>query len=364
MENLTGPDYKKYAAMAICFASLAALILIFGKYAISLLLPFIIGYGMASLAISISRRVRKQFRIKGFERLANVTTLTVLLTVLGLFSYFTASRLVYEGGRLLKELENGGTLRDVVIQIRVRAESVLERIPFMRGALSRDFGPALDGIAGQVSDGLGKWLTAFLGGILGAMPSILLFVTVTVISCYYFCLESHRVGGALISLLPKGIRCAVPDLKERISGTALGYVKAYAILFSVTVSLLMIGLLILRVQYALLLAIVIAIVDLLPVVGMGMVLIPWGVFALLSGDTVMGIGIFILFAVISITHQVLEPRLLGKGLGLHPLVTLLSMYIGFRLFGITGMISGPIAATIITAALNAMRTADCAQAPD
>ena len=97
-----------------------------------------------------------------------------------------------------------------------------------------------------------------------------------------------------------------------------------------------------NVNYPLLLSGLIALLDFLPVLGVGLFLVPWGVLSLLAGERALGVGLLILFALIAVTRQFLEPRILGRGYGLHPLVTLLSLYAGGRLFGVFGLLVLPM----------------------
>ena len=106
-----------------------------------------------------------------------------------------------------------------------------------------------------------------------------------------------------------------------------------------------------KIEYSLLLAIIIAFIDILPVLGVGTVLIPWGLITLLMKDFRTGTGLLILYGIITILRQFIEPKIIGKSLGLHPLVSLISMYMGFRLFGVFGMITGPLTAMVISSVI-------------
>jgi predicted PurR-regulated permease PerM len=124
------------------------------------------------------------------------------------------------------------------------------------------------------------------------------------------------------------------------------YIKAYGILLLLTFALLLIGFWILGVEYAFLLAFLIALADLLPVIGVGTILIPWGIIMLIQKEFYLGFGLLILFLAISLIRQVAEPKVLGKSLGLHPLLALFATYVGFTLFGLLGMILAPIVALL------------------
>ena len=108
-----------------------------------------------------------------------------------------------------------------------------------------------------------------------------------------------------------------------------------------------VGLLLLRVEPAVLLAGLTALVDALPIFGSGTVLVPWGIWALLSGDLLRGFGLLFLYGLVTLVRSLLEPRLVGRRAGLPPLVALISMYGGFRLFGILGLLLAPLAAVVI-----------------
>ena len=126
------------------------------------------------------------------------------------------------------------------------------------------------------------------------------------------------------------------------------WLKAQAKLSAITFSLAAIGLLLLRVPYAPLWAVVIALVDAFPILGTGSVLLPWSLVSFLQGDPMLAFGLLGLYAAAAVTRTVLEPRLVGKQLGLDPLVTLIALYAGFKLFGLPGMIFAPVAAVTVT----------------
>ena len=109
---------------------------------------------------------------------------------------------------------------------------------------------------------------------------------------------------------------------------------------------LTVGFISLRIEYAGILALIVALIDMLPILGVGTVLIPWGIADIIMGEYALGAALLILYAVIALVRNLIEPRIVGKSLGLHPLATLMSMYIGLKLFGFAGMIMVPIAVMI------------------
>ena len=122
--------------------------------------------------------------------------------------------------------------------------------------------------------------------------------------------------------------------------------KAYLLIMAVTFGEISLGLWLLRVDYYLVIGLAVAVLDILPVLGSGSILIPWGIWTLLGGNLPLGAGILLLYGVVTGVRTVLEPRLVGRGIGLSPLVTLVSMYVGMKLLGGGGLILAPMAVTL------------------
>ena len=129
--------------------------------------------------------------------------------------------------------------------------------------------------------------------------------------------------------------------------TALGgWLLAQAKLSGITCLILAAGFWILRIPHGLLWAILVALVDAFPILGTGTVLLPWGLVSLIQGNAAQGIGILAVYTVVTITRTVMEPRVVGKQLGLDPLVTLFALYAGYRIWGLAGMLLAPMAAAL------------------
>ena len=162
-------------------------------------------------------------------------------------------------------------------------------------------------------------------------------------ACFYFCTDDAASLGAITSRLPVPWQQKLPHVKKDLRDVVHKYLKAYGILLALTFALLLVGFWVLGVEYAFLLALIISVVDLLPLLGVSTVLIPWGIVLLVQKRFYMGIGILILNLTVTVVRQILEPRLLGKSFGLHPLAVLAATYGGWRLFGFAGMVLAPLA---------------------
>ena len=206
----------------------------------------------------------------------------------------------------------------------------------------------------SLSSSLSSMVTAISTGALsavtnvaGSVPSFLVKFIITIVASFFFVSDYYAITSFLARQLPQKARDMLFKVKEKGVDVIFKFGRAYAILLSITFVELLIGFSLLRVDYALLIALLTAIVDILPVLGTGTVLIPWAAAMLILGNFPLGIGLLILYAIITVVRQMLEPRVVGKQIGLYPLVTLVCMFVGTYLFGFVGLFGLPIIATVL-----------------
>ena len=177
-------------------------------------------------------------------------------------------------------------------------------------------------------------------------PRVLITALVTLIACVYFAMDYGRIRESALKALPKNAEERLSRILSSLGSALKSYAKAYLFIMLLTFCEVFTGLLILRRRYAFILALLIAVVDILPVFGAGTVIIPWAVFALITKDTGTGLGLLILYGIVTIIRQIVEPKIVGESLGIHPLATLFAMFAGLKLFGVAGMILAPSMAMI------------------
>lgn len=190
--------------------------------------------------------------------------------------------------------------------------------------------------AAQLSAFLSSSLLKFCTSFAACMPHFFFGVVVTILCSSFISLDYPRVTQFLLRLLPPSLRSLAREMKLFLFSTLFCMAKAYLILMAVTFSVLSFGLWLLSVQNFFPIALLTSLLDLLPVIGIGFVLLPWAVFSLFQGNRLLGFGLLLLYLAINLLRSLLEPKLVGKSIGLPPLVTLLSIYAGLQLFGITG----------------------------
>jgi len=186
-----------------------------------------------------------------------------------------------------------------------------------------------------------------IGGFAGKLPGAFVFTVVFIIAIYFMTYDPDSFKSEIKRLVPPDKYSYLFTLKQSFKSACGGYIRAQLIIMSIVFCILLVGFLIMDVRFALLLAFVISIIDAVPVMGTGMVLNPWAVVCLLQGNFVQAVGLASLYVIILVTRQFIEPRILSGQLGIHPLITLVSMYAGLKIVGIFGMILGPLIAIII-----------------
>ncbi len=349
------------AERLFCVAFFAVAFYLAAKYALGVILPFAAGWLVSLMVVPLSRLTARKTGIP--RGVCAAVYLTVLLISLGSVLYLLARRMVSELSSLIERL--GDPESDIYATASVmvsRLEAIWERFSFIDVLLDKISSGGEDGgsfgvgdIVGGMVSALAQRLPSYLAGIIARAPSFLLSMAVAVMSCFYFSMDGERIGRGIEELIPRRHRSGIARLRYIVSGAMKRYARAYLLLMAITFIQIFVGLMILGVRFAFLLALVIALIDILPVLGTGTVLIPWSIIAFMTDNSRLGIGLIILYGVVTVIRQLIEPRLIGSSIGIHPVITLFSMYAGLRLIGVWGMILGPAAVLIAKEIMNGGR---------
>lgn len=200
-------------------------------------------------------------------------------------------------------------------------------------------------IGNFISDSSGSIIRA-VSGYAVSVPSVVIKIIITVISSYFMAADFDGMIEVVLRALPEQWKERIIRITNQTKNIIGIFLRSYSLLMLITFCELFLGLWLLKVPYAGLIAMIIAVFDILPILGTGGILIPWAVIAAILRDYKMAIGIAILYLVITVIRNTLEPKLVGKQIGLHPLATLISMFVGARLFGLMGLIGFPLALSL------------------
>ena len=307
------------------------------KFFLPAALPFAISFCIAAFMQKPSDFIAKKARMNK-KIVRAVLSVLIMLVTIGSF-VFVVVRLATEAWELLVSISEDGTLNNVVDTVKNYFGTGFGKIGIPEELENRVEEAIFSFISSLVSK-----LGGVVSSVASAVPKIMLFLLVSVISTVYFSVDLERIEGAVISFLPLKVRSRAENFKKTTVKTVAKYAKSYFLIMLLTFSMMLFGLTVLGIKYAWLLAFIIAVFDLLPVLGIGIVLIPWALFMFLVGDLRLGVGLLILYAVGTVIRQAAEPKIVGKNLGIHPLLTLILMYVGYTLFDIFGLIFLPLTA--------------------
>ena len=141
------------------------------------------------------------------------------------------------------------------------------------------------------------------------------------------------------------------ELRAKFFAATLKYLRSYALIMLITFALLFLGLSVIGVKNAAAAALIIALLDVLPVIGTGIVLLPWALIALLTSRVGYGVGLVVIWGVVTVTRNIIEPKIVGRQVGLHPLVTLVAMFVGTKLFGFAGLVMLPLGLSVASSVI-------------
>lgn len=185
-----------------------------------------------------------------------------------------------------------------------------------------------------------------------SLPKLGILFIITSVASFFFAKDSDKIEDFIYRQFTPNWRSKLSSLKKNLLSSLVGFLKAQLILLTMTFMESLIGLNIIGVKYALIISIFVSLVDILPVLGTGSVYVPWAIVSIIIGKYRLGISLLVLYAVIIVIRYMVEPKVVGQQLGIHPLISLISMYVGAKVMGPIGVILGPTIAVTIKATQN------------
>ncbi|MBQ7968665.1 MAG: sporulation integral membrane protein YtvI [Clostridia bacterium] len=339
MDYLPKESYKRILVISFYFIVGGIALFVFFKYLLKLFLPFIIAWGVSLIIRPLSKTLHVRTKIP--QKLISIILVLIIIVFLGLVLFLLFDKLIFE-------------LRGIVVYITEHAETWIngiikyinklsDRFPFLQSFASEDelkkvFSDIFQSIIARFTQNVPNMLR----GIITLLPNLLFVSLILIMASYYFSADYDDIKKYILLNTPQKIKTRFSGVGEKLKRAGINIAKGYLLTMTLTFLQLYVGFLILRTEYAFSVALIIALVDILPVIGVGTVLIPWAAVKIFAGSYYQGFGLLIIFAVVSVVKEVLEPKIIGKSIGLHPLATLFSMYIGLELCGFLGLIFFPV----------------------
>lgn len=317
--------------------SVILLVCILGPWLLRFFMPFVIGWLIAMIANPLVKFLEK--KIKLVRKHSSVLIVVVVLAAVIGMLYLLFSRLA---------LELAGLIRDIPAiyeAAKLELEGVFENLGHVFEMLPQGTQDMLsrfnENLGSYVSDLVQKIAyptVTVAGNVAKGIPGALVYSIVVILSSYFFIVERDKIMAFFRKHVPESAVRYNEFFRKDVKRLIGGYFLAqFRIMFVVAV-ILGIGFLVLGVDYGLLLAVLIAILDFLPLFGTGTALFPWALVKLLSGEVAFAVGLILLYVLTQVVRQIIQPKIVGDSMGLPPLMTLLFLYLGFKVKGISGMI--------------------------
>ncbi len=337
MKNL----YKAIACIGISIAG----VWLTAKILLPVGLPFLLGWLLAALAAPATKRIAAHLRAP--YALSSFVCLTLLAALIVVIIWLL-------GQLAIGQIERWGRrLPEILNSLEVPLNNLREKLLLFAAGLPEGLAVAASSWVERLFDGssilassASEWLLSLAGRMIAWIPDLFLFLLAMVLSAYLFAAQAPSIRIFFKKHIPNEWTQKLHAVRKRLKLALSGYFKAQLRLSLVTFCVVLVGFLIIGQKNAVLLALIIAVIDALPIFGAGTILLPWGAFLLLRSDVAAALALGIIYAVCAIGRAVLEPRFLGKQIGLSPLLTLIALYSGYRFFGFVGMLLFPIAAML------------------
>ena len=332
----------------ILFYALSAGLALFSlKYLLPFLLPFLLGIGAAMALTPLIRLLQQYFSLRRGSSAALAVTgvLAILAAAFWLLAKLLMRQLLTLYDRLPALIESAS---QGLSAFGHWAETLSELFPGGVGDAFSDWAQKIVHSGGTLAASLYERLFSLVYGFLGKLPDTLLFLLTTVLSCYFAAAELPRLLAICRAHLSPPLLSHCIRLKASIKTVLTGWLRAQLLLMGITFLILLCGLWLLGYSFPLLPALMIALLDALPLFGTGAVLLPWGLLQFISGNIRLGLGLMVLYAAAALSRNILEPKLLGAQVGVSPLLTLFAIYAGYRLAGFAGMLLLPIGVMVVS----------------
>ena len=347
-----GLAVKMIVTLVIIIGLLTCLFMSFGDIVdgvfrlVRIFLPFILAF-LLSLALNpLAEKLQKKLKLPKI-----LTAVIVIILSVGIFGGAV-------GVLIWKIISEVKSIYEQIPQIYESAVATFENIQNSMMHIYTSLPVEMQNVLDSLGDNLKNTLARAVqdnykpfmygaGNVAKKLPSIFIAIIVFVLSLFFIMSDEDSVKNNVKKIFPKNFLEKISNIAGQLKKYLGGYIKAQLIIMSIAFVIILIGLSILKAEYAMLISLGIAALDALPFFGSGAALIPWSIISFLSGNVRMGVGLLIIYLAIIFTRQMIESKIVSYNLGTNPLLTLMSMYVGYKVFSIGGMILGPIILVLV-----------------
>ena len=343
-------NYKRFDFKKLYFILYIVLVLIVVYLLFKLgifLFPFTLALFFSIMTQPFSRFLEK--KLKFSQKIATIVSIVLFLVIFLGFISLSALRLSGEIYKLSINLNKYS--KEAQNLWNTAIDKVYSLLGYFPEGFDEQVKNSINGFIRMGTSKLGSFINSLINFIT-SIPTIILYICITILSTFFISLDKNKIMAFLEQQFPKSWIKKVYNIKREMFNVLGSYIRAQIILmticfFELLISFNILSFLKFNLQYPLIFSIVICIIDALPILGAGAVLLPWSLISFVTGDINLGLALLVIYFLVLSVRQMLEPKLISQNLGVHPLVTLISMYSGFKFFGVIGFLIGPVVMIIL-----------------
>lgn len=322
----------------IIFFIVAAVVTVFVGYKLLIFfMPFVIAWIIAMIANPMVRFLEKRLKIlrKHGSMIIIIAAMALIITV----GYFGIAKLWQECANFVQSIpETYKVVEKELYEVADKFEGIYGRLPENVQTSISNAGNNLSSYFSSLVSNIGAPTVTAAGNFAKNIPSTLISIVISLLAAYFFIARRDKIMEGYRIYMPQVIQKNLNLVYDNFRNAVGGYFKAQFKIMGIVAVILWVGFLILGINYAILLAILIAILDMLPFFGTGTALIPWALFEVAVSDYKRAVGLVVIYLVSQLVRQIIQPKILGDTMGLDPLLTLFMMFIGYKFKGVIGMI--------------------------
>ncbi|MCH5248575.1 MAG: sporulation integral membrane protein YtvI [Lachnospiraceae bacterium] len=304
---------------------------------IAFFMPFIIGYVISLIAAPLVRFLEEKIRIK--RKAVSAFVIIAVLAAVVLLVYGVGARLIRETDSFINEIPTlWKNVENEFNQVGANLSGLYKRLPVELQNRLVNVGNELERYFSDFISGIGTPTFTAVGNFAKQLPDIFMAIIMTLLSAYFFVADRAYLSEFVNKYMPQSIYYRINIVRRSFTNAIGGYFKAQFKIEIWVYLITFIGLMILGIDYAFVIAVGIAFMDFLPVFGAGTIMIPWAVVEILGGRYKTAVGLLIIWCIGQIVRQVIQPKIMGDSIGFHPIPTIFLLYIGYRVAGIIGLI--------------------------
>jgi len=305
-------------------------------------LPLVFAFVTALLLESSVQKLQKEYGLKRIHAVSTVFTL--FLIIIGFVSYFTVVIMIDQIITFSQKLPS------IMIEMTTVVDQIILKWEQYSHSIPKEIIVSLENSVETVRNLLLNFatnVTEMIIHFITAIPGFVIHFLVYLIALFLISLDLPRLKKSVENYLSDRTKQRLTIIFTQLNKAGIGFLKAQFLLSLITFIIALCGLLLLKVEYPVLLSLLIVVVDILPILGTGSVLVPWAIFSIVNGDQGLGVGLIVLFIVITVVRRTIEPKIFSSNLGISPLAALVSVYLGFQLLGVVGVFVGPVLVIIV-----------------